>query len=303
MYRVATEQDKRAIYELYRKSAIVSTDNFDDYFACNFVAENTIVNEINGHVAASIQVNYYPILLYGKKVMTSYLFGRFTDKSKSTKYLNELTKQVIDYQNYKTLISIIPVENMNEFSKYNFDSVYKRRLYTINRSDLENASYQGVSIDITIEELMDLYNRFVSNFNGYFIRDRKYWVNLFELLKFKHYNIAIYHNEDGKAQGYMIYTIEPSKVVIKELIYDNGAALTRLLCYGLRNKRTVQVYVSQNENLERAFPNIKYKLVTCFVARINDFELFNELYQCNVSETMKGFYLNEIPLFISQEIM
>ncbi len=302
MIRVGKKEDKKIIFDLYGRSTSFDFENREDYFAKSFCSENVLVNEINGHVTASLQVNHYPMILHNKRILVSYMFADFYDHSKGVKNLNNLVNQAVANEQYKTLITLVPRTNPGEFAMYGFTDVYGKREYTIAHSDLANASYQGVGKEFTIDEISELYNNFVSNFNGYLLRDRQYWLDLLDLLRFKRYNLAVYHNEQGLAEGYMIYYIEPNKVVAKEIVYSNGAALTRLLCYGLRLKKCIKVYTSANEDFTRAFPNVKYKRVTTMVAKVNDFDLFNKLYNCNVADNQAAFYLTGRPLFLNEEI-
>lgn len=301
MIRTAVSDDKKSIFELYGMSTSLNFVSREDYFAKKFIPENVVVNEVNGRVAASTQVDFYTMMLNGRKLAVSYIYGRFFDHTKGSKFINALTNEVVDNQKYRTLVSLIPTSNPKEFARYGFEEIYQKRMYTITRSQLENASYQGVSKEFKINDLIRLYNDFTSHFNGYLLRSKNYWLNLIDLLQFKRYNLAVYYDEDKKPQGYMIYYIEAGRVVVNEIIYNNGTALTRLLCYGLRLKHTIRVFVSENEDLARAFPKLKYKLVTTMVARINDLEMFNQLFSSNVKSTREAFYLNSLPLFISEE--
>ncbi len=301
MIRRGRKEDKTAIFDLYGRSNSIGFVNREDYFARKFVPENVFVNEVNGHICASVQVNFCPLRINGRKLAASWLLGQFYDYSRGLKDINALVGEVIDQQKYRTLITVIPTDSPKDYGKYGFEEIYRKRVYTINRSHLDNASYKGVSKDFRIDDLMALYNGFVSHFDGYLMRNRAYWLNLIDLLRFKRYNLAVYYDEEGKAQGYMIYYIEAGKVSVVEVIYNNGTALTRLVCYALRLKNSIRLYTSENEDLNKAFPKIRYRLETTAVARINDLEMFNHLFSANVKSSREAFALAGKPLYLSEE--
>ena len=301
MIRRGRQEDRTSIFDLYGRSNSAGFVNREDYFARKFIPENVYVNEINGHICASLQLNFCPLFIGGKKIASGWLFGQFYDYSRGLKDINALTGEIIEQQKYRTLITVIPTDNPKEYGKYGFEEIYRKRVYTISRSHLDNASYKGVSKDFRIEDLMALYNGFVSHFNGYLVRDRRYWSQLIELLRFKRYNLAVYYDEEGRPQGYMIYYIEAGKVSVVEIIYNNGTALTRLVCYALRLKNSIRLYTSENEDLTRAFPKVRYKLETTAVARVNDLEMFNRLFDANVRSSREAFALGGRPLYLSEE--
>lgn len=299
MIRRGTADDKKVIFDLYTKSGILSFDGQEDYFVNSFNADNVIVNEVNGHVVSSIQMDETVLMLHDKRIACGIGCGMFYERSKGLKWFEALKTEVFDQQQYQNLITIIPTNNPSEYYKYGFEDVYQQRVYTINRNDLENASFAGVGKNFRIDELYAIYKEFISNFDGYLLRDRQYYSDLITLIQKKKYNLAVYHDESNKALGYMIYYIESSKVVVKEIMYLNGLALTRLLCYGLRLKNAIHVFVSSNEDLSKAFPKIKYKLVTNAVVKINDFDLYNKLFGTKASSVVEAFALEDNALYFN----
>ncbi len=301
MIRRGRKEDRTGIFDLYGRSNSLGFVNREDYFARKFVPENVVVNEINGHICASVQVDFCPLMVSGRKLAAGWLLGQFYDYSRGTKDINALIAEVSEQQKYRTLITIIPTDSPKDYGRYGFEEIYRKRVYTISRSHLANASYKGVTKDFTIDDLMKLYDGFVSHFNGYVYRDRGYWNRLIELLRFKRYNLAVYYDEENKPQGYMIYYIEAGKVSVVEIIYNNGIALTRLVCYALRLKSSIRLFTSENEDLTKAFPKVRYRLETTAVARVNDLEMFNRLYNCQAHSSREAFALGGKPLYLSEE--
>ncbi|MGI6509949.1 MAG: hypothetical protein ACOX1L_05135 [Erysipelotrichaceae bacterium] len=299
MIRRGKEEDKRAIFDLYTKSGVLNFESQDEYFINDFIPENVLVNDVNGSVVASMQTNYHPMILHDKRLSASVVFGHFYDRSKGIRYYDALKDEAFEHQKYRTLVTIVPTKNPAEYERYGFEPIYNQRLYTISRSHLKNSSYSGVSRSFKIKDLVAVYEAFIVNFNGYLLRDYNYYMNLIDLLQIKRYNLVAFYDEQSVCKGYMIYYIESSKIVVEEIIYLDGLALTRLLCYVLRRKKSIQVYVSEHEDLTKAYPSVSYKSVNRYVARINDFELFNKLYESNITTTAEGFNLLNKALYIN----
>lgn len=299
MFRRATTEDKKAIFDMYTKSGTLNLYNQDDYFSDSFIPQNVIVNEINGHVVSSLQINYHQTAFNDYKIIGGVIFGQFFEKSKGLRTLNNLRSEVVQQQEYKTLFTFIFTDDPKEYAEYGFEPIYFQRIYNISKKDIKSVCYDGVGKQFDIDDLVDVYKKFTIRFTGYFYRNKKYYLDLIELLQTKRGNLAVYYNEKRECQGYMIYYIEANKVIVKEMIYLNGTALTKLLSYCLRIKPHICVCVSQNEDLTKAYPKINHKEICHVVAKINDIELFNRLLNCNISTTSQGFQLADKPLYLN----
>ena len=76
MIRNAIAQDRKTIYDLH--SSKVSVDRYDDmefYFSRLYDVDRVIVNDLNGHVVSSLQVNYHGMILNDIRIVASTLFG------------------------------------------------------------------------------------------------------------------------------------------------------------------------------------------------------------------------------------
>jgi len=301
MIRFALENDKSAIFDLYCKA--LNSNNLayvQAIFDSNYNPINCLVNEVNGHVVAAIQLRYMPIVLNQKKVMSCFIIWQLRDSSKNKQYLAELLQNALEQQNHKVLLTYMKESEDNQYQKLGFESLYHRKMYSISRNNIESNSFVGVSRDFDIITIKNVYDKFVSNFNGYQHRSYEYYQNLIPYLQAKKYSLAVYYDEDKQAQGYMIYTVEYNRIVIQELIYLNGLALTRLLCYGLRNRNNIEVHTSQYENLSKLYPSLKAKEVSNLVVRINDFDLFNKLFNLQAKSCQEALLAQGKPLYLNE---
>ena len=300
MIRKGRMTDRKAIYDLH--SAKVNIDGYDGmefYFSQLFDPQNVLVNDINSHVCASVQVNCHEVMLNDVRIAAGFVFSPIGSRD-NPEYLQQLMTEVLDEQTYKTLITILQTNDGENYQKLGFAPLYKKRYYDIMAANLKNVSSQGVMKEFTMKEVAHTYRSFTSFFNGYYIRDEEYWQTLLEHLKFRRGSIVVYRNTEGTVEGYMIYHLLQQKLVVDEIIYLTGEALVRLVCYGLQMKDTVSVSVSQDENLGRVFSKLKCTVRTDLWVRINDLKLFNSLYQCEVTSAAEGFALSQKPLFINE---
>ena len=301
MIRNARLQDRKTIYDLHSSNVTLGTDeNMEFYFSQLFNENNIIVNEVNGHVEAAVQVNYHTLMFNDLRLSASVLLADIAG-NQGERYLEDLLKDVSDEISRKTLVSLAITANGDRFAALGFEPIYKKRIYEIRKSNLANRSYQGCGKSFSVNDLISVYREFTSHFNGYYLRNNEYWLNLYTQLQASRYNIVVYRNSEEVPQGYMIYRITQTKVLVDELVYLNGEALIRLLCYGMRFKDVMEVRVSQSEDLSRAVPKIKCQVVPYIYARINNPDLFNRLFNSKIRNTRQGFGIGEKPLFINEK--
>lgn len=301
MIRQGILADRKAIYDIH--TSMVSINEYDQverYFSYYLKPENLIVNEINGHVTASCQVNYHTMMLNGNKIGVTTLMGMIV-RPEDRKYLSEILDSVIDEQEHKNLITLALTNKPKELKKYGFESIYKRKRYYISKKDLENRSYEGVTRSFEVKDVRKLYKQFASNFNGYYDRDEEYWYELFKRLPQERKNIAVYYSPEGVAEGYLIYQISREKVYVHEIVYLNGAALIRLMCYAFRYRNNMEMIVSEGENLSAVFPRAKYEDVPGLMIRVNDYELLNRLCNSNFTSCKEAFRSYGKTIWLNEE--
>ncbi len=300
MIRNAAMADRKALYDLHSaKVSLEKNDEMEFYFSRLLKMNNVIVNEIDGHVAAAVQVNSHTMMLNDKRLAVGTIIGAASSPG-HPEYLQELLEDVMDEQSRKNLVTLALADKATMYRKLGFEEVYKKRVYTIKSTDLNNASYQGVSREFIISDLDQAYRRFAGYFNGYYLRDKQYRVELYKQLAFLRCNLCVYRGAEGEVEGYMIYHLAPQRICVDELVYLNGEAFIRLLCYGFRYKEEMELTVSQDEEIRRLVPKVTYRSVNTFLARINDMKLFNRLYGSEAVTSAGGFYLTGKSLLLNE---
>jgi len=302
MIRQATSHDRQALYDLSNTSLALDYLSAQDfYFAHCYDPANVIVNEVDGHPVASLQVGYHVMMLHDTRIMVSAFTGLIGDQADAQgRYRRQLIQQALAEQSCKTLVTLVSTDSEQRYQSYGFAAVYHQRHFTVRPSDFSSRSYYGTDKQFSLSELSAVYRRFTSHFNGYILRDDDYWLRLMDELAARRLNLAVYHNGQGVAEGYMIYKLAKKQTEVSELVYLNGKAMVRLLSYGLRLKPQLDIAVAVDEDLTRAFPKAVSRVQPCMAAHVNDYKLFNALYQSQVKDVAAAFAVSPKPLFISE---
>ena len=301
MIREGSLSDRQAIYDLHSSHVNLGEyDRMEIYFARYFNADNIVVNEVNGHVVASSQINYHTLILNGYRIAAGVVTATICDRNNRS-YLDTLLKDIDDELEHKMLISLAITDKPDDFVSLGFEPVYKRRRYEINRMDMVNRSSDGVDTSFTAGEIAATYKKFMGSFNGYYERDMIYWTNRFETFKYLKYSMVVYRNKEKAVEGYMVFGINNNDIYIDEIVYLNGTALIRMLCYAFRFKDKITVMVSEHEDLNRIIPKAKYKLETVAMAKVNNLTLFSNLFSASAGSTREALDLLGKPLYLNED--
>ena len=115
-----------------------------------------------------------------------------------------------------------------------------------------------------------------------------------------HGNICVYRNKNHDVCGYAVYTENSVEVKVSEIVYLDSIALMKMLRYISKGYPDVTVTVSQSEKLERLFPLTIPKKDVVTMARINNYELFNKLYNQKAKTSNDAFALCKKPIFLHE---
>ena len=301
MIREGLLSDRQAIYDLHSSRVNLGVyDKMEIYFSRYFNADNIVVNEVNGHVVASSQINYHTLIFNGYRLGAGVITANICDRNRHS-YLDDLLKDIDDELQHKMLISLAITDEPETFRKLGFEAVYNRRRYSLTRDMMANRSYEGIDRSFTIAEIAATYKKFMHNFNGYYERSYEYWADKFETFKYLKYNTVVFRNRENQVEGYMVYQINQSNVYVDELVYLNGMALVRLLCYAFRYKEKITVMVSEHEDLKVIVPKATYRLETSVMAKVNNLPLFNTLFSTEAKSTLEALRSGDKPLALNED--
>ena len=93
------------------------------------------------------------------------------------------------------------------------------------------------------------------------------------------------------------FSYEAYEAKVQEIVYLDSRALRQLLAYVSRTARSVQVTVSDDEQLERIFPQAIPHREDHLMARLNSPALFNKLYNTKAHHAKDAFDLLKKPMW------
>jgi hypothetical protein len=302
MIQKSTLEDREKVYRLWKN--VFSFDDggsIDHYFEHIFKEENCYVIKNKEGIISTLCYNKHSLFLHGKRIKASLICGVATNYNyRHQGYMDRLMREVIEELEHQELITLIQAYSPNLYLKYGFEMVYYRKKYHLFPHQVAKCSLKGIEMDFSDEELVGLYNKFMSLFDGYYIREADYYENLRHELYAESGRMITYRNEDGVLEGYMVYYIDEEEIRIEEIQYLNSYAFIKLLNYCFDLKEEITVYVSQNELVELMVENYTPEQVGYMMARINDYELFRQLYGENVENVKEAFDISGKPLFIRE---
>ncbi|MCX7714576.1 MAG: GNAT family N-acetyltransferase [Clostridia bacterium] len=237
--RIASASDTYQVKTIW-KYCFGYTDSFLAWnFERNYLPQNMLVGEENGKIFSSAYITPYSLMLNNTQVQAGYLCGLATAIDKRGQgYMRQTLEKSIDYmrQREQVLSFLVPF-NYKVFEKYGWRTAYGYKQYNIRMNDIPAYSIKG-SIDLvglsegTASMLSFVYEQFVSDKNGYTIRNIEQWKLILEDLigNFGGYAALLCDNE-GKPSGYVLYLLNGKTMSIYELAYTNRKSYESLMAY------------------------------------------------------------------------
>lgn len=212
----AIEKDLEAIQTLWVNS-FYDEDEFTTNFYFNhlYIPENTYLLKYENTLLSMLQVRYMDIYKDGIVLKAPLIFGVATpQKYQGCGYMKQLMNAVLN--ELATPFILIQAYNWDLYRSFGFSEAYE-----IYQSTFKSQGEYDGDICNDTNHLLDLYHDFVSDKDGYRIRDCKYY-DEFLIPYLKPYS-EIYANEDA----YII--VDKDHTLVSECIYRNEKALISLL--------------------------------------------------------------------------
>ncbi|MEA5026752.1 hypothetical protein SDC9_93026 [bioreactor metagenome] len=300
MIKKAQENDIRGLQELYAKT--YSPQFVAHYFTSVFKPFNTYVIKDNTAIVSTLAVHRHPVWLNGKKINVSYLNFLFTAyEYRSLNYTETMISEVMEEMIYNDLLTFISCADAQPFISWDFHNIYQRKSYLLSRNQLPVYSQFGITADVPIGELTNLYQHFMCYFDGYRHRDKDYYQNKLQEISATGRKLIGCFNRQNDLEGYLIYDPKTDPLEIKEIIYLNSGALLKLLSYVLNQARVIKFTLSAGENLARIIPTAIYNTNDQLMVRMNDLELFNRLYGSDIKSVSEAFRMSGKPVNFNEE--
>ncbi len=284
--RFAKKEDIEEVKKIWKYCFNDPEGFFHYYFENKYKEENTLVIEEGEDILSSLQLNQYKIKLKDKIYDTSYVVGVSTlpeirGKGAMKILMKSALKEMYERKQYISIL--MPIDD-RLYRPYGYEHCYDQIEYTMDIKDLHPFKIKGAFKEASlhhIPHLLSIYDDFLKDKNGFVIRDKNYFENLFKEIKSENGFLYIHESEHG-VDGYMIYFIMNETLIIRELFYKNIDALTSFLKFIYHhNTQLKKVIVSSpiEDKMKCVLPNLKTverKIKPFMMGRVINFKEFME---------------------------
>lgn len=303
MIKEAGVAQKNELYELLQSAYPTRSRAYlGFYFKYIFDQGMCLYLEQDNRIISCMQMQEHVMSFHGRKLLASYIQGVATlPDYRRRGHMAHLMKTMLDEASHNHLVTLIEAFNPKLYETFGFETIYETKTYTINTHYFDKVNVQGVSHNITAMELVELYQKYARHFDGCYTRDVHYYEIFMRKALLDHGNLCVYRNHQREVCGYAIYSESSVDVKVHEIVYLDSVALMKMLKYISQGYPDVRVTVSPSEKLEKLFPLTIPKKSGYTMARINNYELFNKLYNCNVRHPKAAFNISKKPLFLHED--
>lgn len=299
MIKDAERQEKEEILHLWKLCYPTQDEAYLRFYFDHIYDDGiSIVKKQDDLIISSLHMNYHVMSFHGKLLKCSYLLGASTlPDYRRRGHFHALMESMLDEAEHNCLISFMKAFNPKAYARYGFEVVYERKAYTIGKAYLHGIKPLRVFDHATADELLYIYKQFTKRFDGYHVRDIKYYELLLEELCLGGKRLAVYRDEHREVKGYVITTLRKNEVIVQEAVYMDSAILKRLLKKALGAQEEITLVVSKHEHIEKVFPLAIPKKQPYLMARINNYQLFNKLYNGKARNVKEAFAIVRKPLW------
>jgi predicted acetyltransferase len=303
MIEFALEKDIDELLELCIQTHPAKEQPFFEYYFhhCFQDGKSYCIRE-EDKLVSCMQMQEHALSFNNKVLLCSYIFGVATHVDYRMRgFMDRLMHYTLDVCNQNYLISFVEAYNPKLYKKYGFETVSYRKKFTIANQDLKVKNLDGVHEQINTAEMATLYNEFAKRFDCYYLRDEKYYDNYVETILQNGGRIAFYKNKNQETTGYCVFYEREDMVEIKEVIYLDSLSLTKLLKFAIKFMPYISLEVSNNERIEKIFKRAIPRTSSCVMARINNYSLFEKLYDTKIKNVEEAFEVLRKPVLINEK--
>lgn len=302
MIREAGRNDKSEVYDVWKHAyPNHSRAYLNFYFKHIFDQGVCIVKEQDRRIVSSVQISEHVLRFYNQYLMVGYIAGVSTLPDYRRKgYMREVLESALDEESHNHLITLIEAFNPRLYEPFGFETIYYRKSYVVRQEFLENVTTNHLVYSADPKELLNIYREFVEFFDGGYVRDEAYYTLLMKELITNQKKLIVYRDAYKCVKGYLICQKLKNDMVVKEAIYLESAVLIEMLKGALAQDEEILVEVSQGEKLEKLFPLAIPKKQPFIMARVNNYDLFNKLFNSDVESVSQAYALVKKPLWIHE---
>lgn len=233
--RIATDKDYDEIRKIWTYCFNEGEEVENCYFENKYRAENTVVAELDGDVVASIHLNQHTIKLGNKEENVSYVVGVSTlPEARGKGMMKSLMNLSFEemYNRGQNVSILMPID-FRLYRRFGFENCYDMMEHRINIEDLSAFRIERDfkrAKESDIDNLIDIYNKSNRRLNGYTVRGKQRYENMFKEVAADGGHIYIC-SDNGVYDGYVIYAINEGKFFVREVYFSNTNALKSILAF------------------------------------------------------------------------
>ena len=273
----------------------VFTDLFFDKYEESYGSKCYVVND---DVIAAIAYRPSEYVVNGKILRCSYIHRPIVKENYSFDYAKRLLEEVIEDLSKHEIISFIGLDHEKLYEELGFEKVYKKKKYILNQDNIPTLNNYNVVFDADEVDMLKCYGKFASYFNGYKLRNDKDFKELKEYKMSNGYKF-VYFFKDNELKAYASY-LDGDKVYVDEFVYLDSLSCVSIISYFIDEYKEIELTLGAAENLDFLSHNLKYEEYDFMLARINDYNAFNNLFNCNVNNTIQGYMLSRKHPFVNE---
>ena len=290
MIEFAKREHRNELMTLWKTCfPLISTMEVNYFFSHDYQEDNTLMYMQNSRVIGGVTRMPANILFNGRYLRSSIISGLVVDpRFRHQGVMHQLMQKQLEHLQHTELVSLALARNNTDLSEFGFTPVYFRNNYEITRDQVGRINDEGISFRFRANDVLQLYARYIKRFNGFIVRDKKDVEKVMRRAQALGGKAIFYYDGNDQLQGYCAYHMDGLVVTVDEIVYMDTIALVKLLNYALLERHYITLSVSDSEDLLKIFPNAKVSPTIFAGMRINDYDLFNRLYNCDVSSVAQA---------------
>lgn len=302
MIRVAEEKDREIIYHLWQNSfSIKNSETLNSFFNYEMNDGKTVLCEKDDKIVATVFMKDMNIMFHGKLLKSVFLSHAATHPDyRKTSAMEECMKSVLDECERKALFTFVEATSFSFWENFGFQEATSHRFYELDQRHFEKVKRTDVYENATAEELKQLYDEFMTHFDGYKVRSHEDFKKMMKECDASNERILIARHHDQPA-GYIRFSVEGKYVKVKEVIYLGSNAFLKLCKAALAQHDILLLELSEAEHIEKIFPLALPRKRVSVMVRCNNFPLFNKLYNTKVKTSKDAYAFSKKPKFMNEK--
>ena len=303
--RYAKDEEKLQLKAFWQEAFAFDDGGYTDYyFDCAYDFGKHLVLTLDNEIVSMLSSHKDVYMFNNRLLSTSMIVGVATKEPyKHQGYMTALMNEALDILEHQELLTLIQAYNPKLYQPFGFEIVYRRHTYHFRKDRFHSQGNQLLTKDYTVEDLLTIYGRFTKHFSGFKVRTAQdFALYIKEIDATNQFIQAFYDHSHELIRGYIVFSIENDLVKIDECVYLDLKTLDAMLSFALELADHVDLTVSEYEDLSRVYEGIKLTVEDYTMVRINDYDLWNRLFDSNVDNVKDALEIINKPLFMHESI-